>query len=84
LSPPGDDVLESEYGAKVMTHAITTLDDRELDAVYGGFTLNLGSWNTVTQNATASASLSNFSVGGALTLAQAITQTAIVGSVVVS
>jgi hypothetical protein len=65
---------------------ITTLDDRELDAVYGGFTLNLGSYNNVTQNATSTltASLSSFSVGGALTIAQAVSQTAIVGSVVVS
>ena len=34
-----------------MTHAITTLDDRELDAVCGGTGLNIGSFNWTSQRA---------------------------------
>lgn len=62
-----------------MTCAITTLDDTELDAVYGGFTLNLGSFNYTRQSAH---NYSSIWGGGGNTVTQQISQTAIVGSVV--
>jgi hypothetical protein len=54
LSLPGDDALASEQGENIMTHAITTLDERDLDAVSGGGFLSnnvLFSGNSNWQNA---------------------------------
>jgi hypothetical protein len=62
-----------------MTCAITTLDDTELDAVYGGFTLNIGSFNYTRQSAH---NYSSIWGGGGNTVTQTNTLTAIVGSVV--
>jgi hypothetical protein len=65
-----------------MTHAITTLDDRELDAVYGGFTLNIGSFNWTKNWASQSSSVSAGGGGNTISVTQGISQQAIVGSVV--
>jgi hypothetical protein len=62
-----------------MTCAITTLDDTELDAVYGGFTLNIGSFNYTRQSAH---NYSSIWGGGGNTVTQNITQLVANGSIV--
>ena len=64
-----------------MTHAITTLDDTELDAVCGGTGLNIGSFNWTSQRAK-NVSVVVAGLGNAISVSQGISQTAIVGSIV--
>jgi hypothetical protein len=64
-----------------MTHAITTLDDTELDAVCGGTGLNIGSFNWTSQRAK-NVSVVVAGLANAISVSQGISQTAIVGSIV--
>jgi hypothetical protein len=68
---------------------IMTLNDTELDAVCGGWTVNVGSYNTVTQRARQNmdvdltATITGSSGNNTFNFAQGISQNAIFGSLVV-